>query len=708
MQRPRPYDRRQHRHPLQRQRDPYRVGRSPGHPVHPTDPAAAGHADPLRHHVGIPSGPSGEPDDTQRRVAAAAIGHPSSPRRVGDVIGIAIISEHASPLALPGSVDAGGQNVYVGQLARHLARIGYQVDVLTRRDDPALPEIVAWEDGIRVVHVEAGPAEPIPKEQLLPFMADFADRVEAMIREGVLRPDVVHANFWMSGLVAAELKRRLGVPFVVTFHALGKVRRMHQRGSDRFPDERFAVEDRIVREADRIVAECPQDEEDLIKLYGADPVRVEVIPAGFDPQELWPVGSARARRNAGLPADERIVLHVGRMVPRKGVDDLVRGFARSALGRDRSGILVIVGGDGADADPAVTPEIGRLIDVAREEGVVDRVRFEGRVPRERLRDYYSAADVFVTTPWYEPFGITPLESMACGTPVIGANVGGIKFTVRDGETGYLVPPHDPDAIADRLDRLFDSPQLLTVLRTRSVRRVNALFRWSQVAAQFAAMIEGLFTGERLEGMLGDEYERVERSFARAIDTMQAAQRLLPHALVTAADSVSSAVTTGGKVLVCGNGGSAAESQHLAAELVGRFRRTGRPALAALSLTTDTSVLTAWANDAGSEDVFARQVQALGRPGDVLIGLSTSGRSANVVRAFREARARGITCVGLLGGDGGELRALCDVAVVVPAVDGQRIQEVHLLAVHVLSELIEERVVVERQALGSDVLIGRSA
>jgi len=331
----------------------------------------------------------------------------------------------------------------------------------------------------------------------------------------------------------------------------------------------------------------------------------------------------------------------------------------------------------------------------------------GQVDRERLRDYYSAADVFVTTPWYEPFGITPLESMACGTPVIGTNVGGIKFTVRDGETGYLVPPHDPAAVTDRLEHLLGSPQLLTVLSTHAVRRVNALFRWSQVAALMASVYERLFTGERLERMMHEEYGRVDRAFAGAIDALQASQRLLPDAVLNAVEAIAASLSSGRTVLLCGNGGSAAEAQHLAAELVGRFRRPGRPPLPAIALTTDTSVITAWANDASFDDVFARQVRALGRRGDVLVGLSTSGRSRNVVEAFHEARSRGITTVGLLGGDGGDLRSLCDVPILVPVADGQRVQEVHLLLVHVLSELIEERAIAESWS-NEDEVMGRTA
>jgi D-inositol-3-phosphate glycosyltransferase len=363
---------------------------------------------------------------------------------------IAMISEHASPLAILGGVDSGGQNVYVGQLARHLATIGYEVDVFTRRDSPLLPETAEWVNGVRIVHVPAGPAEYVRKEKLLPHMKEFTDFMARFCRRQRRRYALAHANFWMSGLVAADLKQLLGLPFVVTFHALGRIRRLYQREADGFPDERFAIEDRIVTEADHLVAECPQEEEDLIRWYNADPARITIVPGGFDPSELWPISKALARVSLGLTPDEPIILQLGRMVPRKGVDTVIRGFARLRREHGIAARLLVVGGDSNDADAGVTPEIGRLQAIARAEGVADHVVFVGRRGREVLKYYYSAADVFVTTPWYEPFGITPVEAMACGTPVIGSNVGGIKFTVRDGETGYLVAPDDPAAIGERI------------------------------------------------------------------------------------------------------------------------------------------------------------------------------------------------------------------------------------------------------------------
>ncbi len=606
---------------------------------------------------------------------------------------IALISEHASPLAVLGGVDAGGQNVYVGQLARHLVQIGYDVDVFTRRDSEALPEVAEWVDGVRIVNVPAGPPESVPKERLLPWMNDFAMHIVRFCRREPAPYDLVHANFWMSGLVACEIKRSLGIPFVITFHALGRVRRAHQGAADGFPDERFAIEERVIRECDQIVAECPQEEEDLIRFYNADPAKISIIPAGFDPAEFSPMSKELARAALGLATPEWTVLHVGRMVPRKGVDNAIRGFARMIARAGIEGRLVVAGGD---ADGAESAEVTRLRAVAEEEAVADRVTFAGPVGRDRLRYYYGAADVFVTTPWYEPFGITPLEAMACGTPVVGSNVGGIKFTVRDGECGYLVAANQPDMLAERLVHLYRHPRLVSVFRRQAINRANDLFTWRNVANEMAALYERLVASGAMRGPEdADELAAIERRFDDGIAALEESKRLLPAALLRASQEIAGGLAAGGKLLICGNGGSAAESQHLAAELVGRFKRPDRAGLPAIALTADTAVLTAWANDARFDEVYARQVDALGRPGDVLVALSTTGRSRNLVRAIEAARERGMRSVAFLGRDGGQCRKVSDVPVVVPVNDTQRIQEVQLLALHTLCELVEERLFARR-------------
>ena len=401
---------------------------------------------------------------------------------------IALISEHASPLAAIGSVDAGGQNVYVRHVAVCLARAGHQVDVLTRRDDPALLAAVDMRPGVRVVHVPAGPARFVPKEQLLQHMPAFTDAARELFQNSV-DYDLIHANFFMSGLVGLRLKELFGVPMAMTFHALGLVRREHQGADDGFPPLRVDIERCIVRNADRLIAECPQDAMDLRRLYRARPEAISTVPCGVDLAEFPPTGKAAARRTLGLADDEFVILQLGRMVPRKGVDNVIRALA--LLPRETRARLLVVGGESPDPDPRLTPEIGRLQALADACGVGDRVTFTGQRPRQDLPGCYAAADVFVTTPWYEPFGITPLEAMACGIPVIGSAVGGIKHSVVDGVTGFLVPPRHPAALAERLRQLHANPWLRQAMGRSGVRRVRANFTWDRVAADLADIYESI-------------------------------------------------------------------------------------------------------------------------------------------------------------------------------------------------------------------------
>ena len=401
---------------------------------------------------------------------------------------IALISEHASPLATLGGIDAGGQNIYVMHVAQCLARAGHEVDVFTRRDDASLPTVVHLRPGLRVIHIDAGPARFVPKEQLLQYMPEFAHACEVLCRN-VGGYDVVHANFFMSGWVALHLKQTLGLPFAITFHALGLVRREHQREADAFPDERIEIERTLVEEADCIVAECPQDRTDLIRLYGADPDKTVMVPCGFDPSEFSPMDRNEARRQLGLDPDEFIVLQLGRLVPRKGIDNVIRSMAH--LAHDKPSRLLVVGGESDEPDERITPEIARLRGIARDMGVDARVTFTGRRQRNELRRYYCAADVFVTTPWYEPFGITPLEAMACGAPVVGSAVGGIQYTVMQGVTGFLVPAHDPAALAERLAALQANPALARALGRAGIRRARSMFTWERVALQLAAALSSV-------------------------------------------------------------------------------------------------------------------------------------------------------------------------------------------------------------------------
>jgi glycosyltransferase involved in cell wall biosynthesis len=401
---------------------------------------------------------------------------------------IAFISEHASPLATLGGVDADGPSTYVGCVASYLVEAGHQVDVLTRRDSPRLPAVVNLRPGLRVIHVPAGPPKPLRCEQLLPYMQDFAAATERLVQQGH-HYDVIHANRFMSGLVAMHLKECFGIPFVMTFHTLARVRDEQQQASGRFQSERRKLEDRIVAHADRIIAECPQDEQDLLRLYHADPQRIAVVPCGVDVYQFHPMDKQQARARLGLAPDEFIALQLGRIAPHKGIDTVIQ--AVSCLDDRIPARLLVVGGNRPMGNDIELLELERLQQLAQHCGVGHRVEFTGHRDRGDLRAYYAAADVFVTTPWYEPFGITPLEAMACGTPVIGSAVGGIQYSVLDGVTGYLVPPRNPQSLARYLAMLHDNPSMAQALGRAGIRRVRSKFTWDRVTSELLGIYQDM-------------------------------------------------------------------------------------------------------------------------------------------------------------------------------------------------------------------------
>ncbi len=393
---------------------------------------------------------------------------------------IAFISEHASPLATLGGVDNGGQNVYVAELAKALSLKGYYVDIYTRKDDLNIANVVDWLPNVRVINIQAGPERFVEKEKLLDHMTEFTNNMFCFMQKQKLNYDLMHANFFMSGLVASNIKKKTGIPYVITFHALGLVRLAHQKEMDKFPAKRFDIENMIVKDADSIIAECPQDKEDLINYYNADESKITIAPCGFNPNEFHLIDKKIARTKLGLHHNEIILLQLGRMVPRKGVETVIRSISK--INHTIKNIrLVIVGGESDEPDETITPEIGRLKRIAEEENVTAHITFTGRRKRDVLKYFYAAADVFITTPWYEPFGITPLEAMACGTPVIGSNVGGIKYSVEDGKTGFLVPAKDPHALAKKIEHLVLNDALLETMKRNAVKRVHKYFTWATVA-----------------------------------------------------------------------------------------------------------------------------------------------------------------------------------------------------------------------------------
>ena len=380
-----------------------------------------------------------------------------------------MVSEHASPLATLGGVDAGGQNVHVTALATALVERGHEVVVYTRRDSPALPRRVTMRPRLQVEHIAAGPAVPIAKDQLLPYMVAFAEGLARAWKAD--RPDVVHAHFWMSGLASIQAAAPFGVPVVQTFHALGVVKRRWQADQDTSPPSRVDIERWVGCRADRVIATC-SDEATELRSLGVAADRIDVVPCGVDVSLFRP-----ADRENRSPRSTPRLLIVSRLVPRKGVEEAIRALALIPAAE-----LVVVGGPGIeqlDADP----EVARLRQVMVECGVSDRVFLTGHLPHEELPAVIRTSDLLLAVPWYEPFGITVLEAMACGVPVIGSAVGGLLDTVVPGVTGLLVPRRDPSSIAAPTRLLLNDEPRRAAMGRAGLERVRELYTWERIAEQ---------------------------------------------------------------------------------------------------------------------------------------------------------------------------------------------------------------------------------
>ncbi len=404
---------------------------------------------------------------------------------------VAMVSEHASPLATLGDVDAGGQNVHVAALSLALAGRGHVVRVYTRRDSPTAPPRVRFGPGVDVIHVPAGPARHLPKDELLPHMAEFGHRLaHHWAGNGV--PDVVHTHFWMSGLAAIDAATTVGAPVVQTFHALGTVKHRHQGEQDSSPRERIDAESGICRDADMIIATC-SDEVTELRRMGATNAAIEVVPCGVDTQLFHPgVGAAAT---GGQQHAAPTLLCVGRLVERKGIDTIIRALVKLP------GVELVVAGGPENAELAMHPEAIRLRRLAAALDVQDRLRLLGSVAHDRMPALMRAADLVVCTPWYEPFGIVPIEAAACGRAVVGSAVGGLLDTVGHGTTGTLVPPRDPIAVATAVRELLGDSTLRHRYETAARRRAVTLYDWSSVAAATDRAYRSLVTSPDRPGVL---------------------------------------------------------------------------------------------------------------------------------------------------------------------------------------------------------------
>lgn len=408
-----------------------------------------------------------------------------------------MLSVHTCPLATLGGKETGGMNVYVRELSRELGRRGINVDVFTRSQNPDVPYIShALGPNGRVIHIPAGPEAPIGKNAVYLHLPEFTEGVLRFAANEHQRYDIIHSHYWLSGCVAHELRAAWGVPFVQMFHTLGHMKnRVALRPEERESEVRIAVETETVRDADRLIAATPAEEAQLLWLYGADESRITIIPPGVDVTHFHPLPADEAKARLGVPADNHMLLFVGRIEPLKGVDTLLRAVALIAAEHpDQMSqlCLSIIGGNLGPDGASENEELARLLELRRELGIGDMVTFLGAKDQDTLPDYYAAADIVIVPSHYESFGLVALEAMACGTPVIASEVGGLAFLVKNGQTGFHVPERDPRALADKIMLLLTNPDLRHQLSRQAVTYAQD-YAWPRIADQILEMYQQVLT-----------------------------------------------------------------------------------------------------------------------------------------------------------------------------------------------------------------------
>jgi D-inositol-3-phosphate glycosyltransferase len=412
---------------------------------------------------------------------------------------VATISVHACPLAPPGAWETGGMNVYIRELSHHLSNQGVEADVFTRLQGAEPNMVVPFAEHARVVHVPAGPARYLPKEQVVGHLAEFICNMREFVAREEALYNVVHSHYWLSGRVAGYFKNAWRVPMVAMFHTLAELKNQVSLSADEWEaDVRFGIERLTVATADQVVASTPVDSGHLESYYGADTERVSIVPCGVDLDQFQPGSRTRARQGLGF-GDEPLVLFVGRIQQLKGIDVLLRATAilaaRAESAQTRPPRIVIVGGrPSGESDDPEARELGRLKALAQNLGIEKLLDWRGAVAHEQLSQYYQAADVTVMPSTYESFGLVAVESMACGTPVVASRVGGLQATVQDGRTGYLIPWRDPALFADRIGQILNDPELRRQLGAAGRARA-AEFGWDRVASQMIELYQELICPE---------------------------------------------------------------------------------------------------------------------------------------------------------------------------------------------------------------------
>jgi D-inositol-3-phosphate glycosyltransferase len=411
---------------------------------------------------------------------------------------IAMLSYHTCPLATLGGKDTGGMNVYVREITRQLGAMGIHVDVFTRSQDEHVPHVLHdLGYGNRVVHIPAGPEHPLPKKELTDYLPQFVHGIREFADTKGLSYDLIHSHYWMSGIAAIDLKKFWDVPIVNMFHTLGVMKnRVAQSPQELEGDYRIDGERQVLKAVDKIIAATQAEYSQLLWLYQAEVDKILVIPPGVDIGRFYPIPSDEAKEYIGVPPCGRMLLFVGRIEPLKGLDVLIEALGlmhRNETFKENPFCLVIIGGE-TDESPNFDDnlEMSRIRELTKKHGLSDLVTFLGKKSQDSLPYYYSAAEAVVVPSQYESFGMVALEAMACGTPVVASQIGGLAYLVQDGVTGFTVPVDEPDELARKLTSILQDPALHQRLGTQAVK-VAQDYAWEKVARKLLVVYEEMLS-----------------------------------------------------------------------------------------------------------------------------------------------------------------------------------------------------------------------
>lgn len=411
---------------------------------------------------------------------------------------IMMISTHGYVSESPefGKPDTGGQVVYVLELAKCFGRLGFQVDIYTRRfeDQPAIDEI---DERVRVVRIPCGGPDFIPKETLCDQIPEWVENTLAHVKQQNLQYAFINSHYWDAGLAGQSLSNSLSVAHVHTPHSIGVWKRDNMDGDPmeletKYNFQRRVREEKVIYdECDVLIATTPQ-QRDLMKNTDYDvPVeKIRVIPPGYDDTRFYPVSlSSREALKTDLDAHGPIVLALGRMAHNKGYDLLIRSMPFVLERIPEARLMLAIG--------STEPSERELEQIKDLHGIIDSldikrsVIFRDYIPDEQLPDYYRAADVFALSSRYEPFGMTAVEAMACGTPTVITTEGGLWEQVTWGLEAIYANPFDPNAFGDAIANILQYPRVGAQMARHGSQKSRARFTWTGIAQQVIRELEAV-------------------------------------------------------------------------------------------------------------------------------------------------------------------------------------------------------------------------